>query len=145
MCCEQTLTVRLNTLPSIIISLCSASCVSWQRDTSRICCWAPCCGVATAERRTCSNRSMSLAQTRSMQRSAAGEWWDRRTDGRPTVTQSLLRILRIWYSLPEDVVSVDHLSLFIRRLERVKLNKFLIGKMWMLSCVQFFIYLDLHY
>jgi len=29
---------------------------------------------------------------------------------------------------PEEVVSADHLSLFIRRLKRVKLNQFLIGK-----------------
>jgi len=38
-------------------------------------------------------------------------------------------VLRIWNSLPEDVVSADHLSLFISRTERVNLNQFLIGKM----------------
>jgi len=42
---------------------------------------------------------------------------------------SAVRVLRIWNSLPEDVVSADHLSLFISRLERVNLNQFLIGKM----------------
>ena len=30
-----------------------------------------------------------------------------------------VRVLRIWNSLPEEVVSADHLSLFIRRLEGV--------------------------
>jgi len=40
-----------------------------------------------------------------------------------------VRVLRIWNSLPEDVVSADHLSLFISRLVRVNLNQFLIGKM----------------
>jgi len=46
-------------------------------------------------------------------------------------------VLRIWNSLPEDVVSADHLSLFISRLERVNLNPFPIGKMEMLLCVLF--------
>ena len=40
-----------------------------------------------------------------------------------------VRVLRIWNSLPEDVVSAAHLSLFISRLVRVNLNQFLIGKM----------------
>jgi len=40
----------------------------------------------------------------------------------------VVRVLRIWNSLPEDVVSADHSSLFIRRLERAKLNQLLIGK-----------------
>jgi len=40
----------------------------------------------------------------------------------------VVRVLRIWNSLPEDVVSADHLSSFIRRLERVKLNQFFIRK-----------------
>jgi len=35
-----------------------------------------------------------------------------------------VRVLRIWNSLPEDIVSTAHLSLFISRLERVKLNQF---------------------
>ena len=39
-----------------------------------------------------------------------------------------VRVLRIWNSLPEEVVSSDHLSLFIRRLQGVELNQFLIGK-----------------
>ena len=39
-------------------------------------------------------------------------------------------MLRIWNSLPEDVVSAAHLSLFISRLlVPVNLNQFLIGKM----------------
>ena len=38
-----------------------------------------------------------------------------------------VRMLRISNSLSEDVVSADHLSLFIPRLERVKLNHYLIG------------------
>ena len=45
---------------------------------------------------------------------------------------SLFEVLRIWNSLPEDVVSVfsaAHLLLFISRLVRVNLNQFLIGKM----------------
>jgi len=40
-----------------------------------------------------------------------------------------VRVLRIWNSLPEDVVSAAHLSSFINRLVRVNLNQFLIGKM----------------
>ena len=48
-------------------------------------------------------------------------------------------MLRIWNSLPEEVVSADHLSLFIRRLERVRLDQFLIGKIHMLLCVLFYI------
>jgi len=39
------------------------------------------------------------------------------------------RVLRIWNSLPKDVVSAAHLSLFISRLVWVNLNQFLIGKM----------------
>ena len=39
------------------------------------------------------------------------------------------RVLRIWNSIPEDVVSAAQLSLFISRLVRVNLNQFLIGKM----------------
>jgi len=48
-----------------------------------------------------------------------------------------VRVLRIWNSLHEEVVSADHLSLLIRRLERVKLNQFLIGKIQMLLRVLF--------
>jgi len=39
--------------------------------------------------------------------------------------------------IPEEVVSADHLSLLIRRLERVKLNQFLVGKIQMLLRVLF--------
>jgi len=39
------------------------------------------------------------------------------------------RVYGIWNSLPEDVLSAAHLSLFISRLVRVNLNHFLIGKM----------------
>jgi len=46
-----------------------------------------------------------------------------------------VRVLRIWNSLPEDVVSVAHLSLFISRLVRANLNQFLIGKMYRCSYV----------
>jgi len=45
-----------------------------------------------------------------------------------TTIAVICRLLKIWNSLPEDVVSADHLSLFIRRLQRVKLNQFLIDK-----------------
>jgi len=44
-----------------------------------------------------------------------------------TTIAVICRLLKIWNSLPEDV-SADHLSLFIRRLQRVKLNQFLIDK-----------------
>ena len=40
-------------------SLCSASYASWRRGTPRICCCVPCCGAAAADRRPCSNRSIS--------------------------------------------------------------------------------------
>ena len=45
--------------------------------------------------------------------------------------------MRIWNSLPEDVVSAAHLSLFISRLVRLDLNQFLIGKAQVLLCVLF--------
>ena len=34
----------------------------------------------------------------------------------------------IWNSLPEDIVSADHLSLFVRLLNRFNLSQFLVGK-----------------
>jgi len=37
-------------------------------------------------------------------------------------------VVRIWNSLPEDIVSADRLSLFVRLLNRVNLSEFLIGK-----------------
>ena len=40
-----------------------------------------------------------------------------------------VHVLRIWNSLPEDVVSATQLSLFTSRLVRVNLNQFLIGKL----------------
>ena len=63
-----------------LTSLWPAFCVSCQRDTARICCWAPCCG------RRC--RSISSARTALSSKPAAShaaaavEWWDRPTDGR---------------------------------------------------------------
>ena len=39
-----------------------------------------------------------------------------------------VRVVRIWNSLPEDIVSADRLSLFVRLLNRVNLSEFLIGK-----------------
>ena len=41
-----------------------------------------------------------------------------------------MMMMGIWNSLPEEVVSADHMSLFVRRYytERAKLNQFLIGK-----------------
>ena len=39
-----------------------------------------------------------------------------------------VRVLRIWNSLPEDMVSAAHLSLFVSRLVRVNWNLLLIGK-----------------
>jgi len=46
-----------------------------------------------------------------------------------SVKKPCSQLLRIWNSLPEDVVSAAHLSLFISRLVRVNLNQFVIGKM----------------
>jgi len=40
------------------------------------------------------------------------------------------RVLRIWSSLPEEVVSADHLSLFVRHWKRRRVNlksKILVG------------------
>ena len=51
-----------NSLTNDETTLCSASYVSWQRGTTRICCCAPCCDVAAAGRRPCSNRSISLSR-----------------------------------------------------------------------------------
>ena len=39
-----------------------------------------------------------------------------------------VRVVRIWNSLPEDIVSADRLSLFVRLLNRVNLSELLIGK-----------------
>ena len=50
-----------------------------------------------------------------------------------------VHVLRIWNSLSENVVSAAHLSLFISRLVRVNLDQFLIGKMYVLLCVLFYI------
>jgi len=54
-------------------------------------------------------------------------------------------MLRICNSLPEDVVSADHLSLFIRRLERVKLNQFFDRHKLNAFMCSVFILVDLHY
>ena len=39
-----------------------------------------------------------------------------------------MHVVRIWNSLPENIVSADRLSLFVRLLNRVNLSEFLIGK-----------------
>ena len=39
-----------------------------------------------------------------------------------------VRVVRIWNSLPEDIVSANRLSLFVRLLNRVNLSEFLIDK-----------------
>ena len=39
-----------------------------------------------------------------------------------------VRVVSIWNSLPEDIVSADHLSLFVRLLNHVDLSQFLVGK-----------------
>ena len=66
------------------ISLCSASYVGCQRDTTRICCWAPCCGAAAAVDRYRAARK-TLNSKRAARRSCGGimEKTDRRTDVRP--------------------------------------------------------------
>ena len=66
------------------ISLCSASYVGCQRDTTRICCWAPCCGAAAAVDRYRAARK-TLNSKRTARRSCDGimEKTDRRTDVRP--------------------------------------------------------------
>ena len=75
----------------LLTSLCSVCYVSWQRDTAGICrCW-PSCGAAAADRRPCSNQSISLArQAHSSKPTAAARGGregqtDRQTYGRPTV------------------------------------------------------------
>jgi len=40
-----------------------------------------------------------------------------------------VRIIPVWNSLPDDVVSAGSLPLFIGRLTSVDLNSFLIGKL----------------
>jgi len=42
-----------------------------------------------------------------------------------------VRVLRIWNSLPKEVVSSDHLSLFVRHLNRVNISQLLVGKVCM--------------
>ena len=39
-----------------------------------------------------------------------------------------IRIVNVWNSLPDDVISADELPLFIRRLKHVDLHAFLVGK-----------------
>ena len=65
-------------------SLCSASYLGCQRDSARICCWAPCCD-ASAPERTCSWYATqdSQQQTRRPPLLLSVDWTDRRTDGRP--------------------------------------------------------------
>jgi len=40
-----------------------------------------------------------------------------------------VRIVAVWNSLPDEVVSADSLSVFIRRLRAVDLSDFLMGKL----------------
>jgi len=49
-----------------------------------------------------------------------------------------VRVVRIWNSLPEDIVSADRLSLFVRLLSRVNLSEFLIGKGSTFMCFDMF-------
>ena len=66
-------------------SLCSASYVSWQRGTARICC----CGADAADRRPCSDRSISpacRAHSSKPAAAASGGWMLGQTDRRLTVT-----------------------------------------------------------
>ena len=48
-------------------------------------------------------------------------------DFRINCTQRFIAV-RIVNSIPEDIVSADHLSLFVRLLNNVDLSQFLIGK-----------------
>ena len=79
-------------------SLCSASYVSCQRHTVRICCRAPCCWAPAVQQSV----YISCPPGAQQQTRSSGVWWttgktdrrtNRRTDGCPTVTQILLRIL----------------------------------------------------
>jgi len=87
--------------------LCSASYVGCQRDTARICCWAPCCGCRAVRRapwlccarlqlsagacyRSISPILLSARRSATNPPAAAVNRWDRRTDrqidGRSTVS-----------------------------------------------------------
>ena len=71
--------------------LCSASCVSCQRGTARICRWAPCCGAAVTAGAPCSSQSISATRLAFSSKPAAAArggrmmgHTDRQTDGRTT-------------------------------------------------------------
>ena len=73
----------------LVISRCSASYGSWQRDTARIC-----CGATAVERRQCSNRSISPARRAHSSKPGATACGgrmvgrtDRETDGRTDAQQ----------------------------------------------------------
>ena len=76
--------------------LCSASYVSCKRGTARICCCAPCCGPVLLRHRPCSSRSISPTRRAHSSKPAARfcSGGIGQTDGRRTVKQTLLRILR---------------------------------------------------
>ena len=64
----------------------STTYVGCQRDTACVCCIAPCCGATAAERRPCSNRSISPASRAHRSKPAAStcgkQMMDRRTPDR---------------------------------------------------------------
>ena len=70
--------------------------LGYQRDTARICCWAPCCCGA---RRLPLLIAISPARTAlsSEPAAAAVEWWDRQTDGR-TLDRFIDRALQCHYN-----------------------------------------------
>ena len=70
--------------------------LGYQRDTARICCWAPCCCGA---RRPPLLIAISPARTAlsSKPAAAAVEWWDRQTEGR-TLDRFIDRALQCHYN-----------------------------------------------
>jgi len=104
--CPSPLIIR-RPVYQIYTTVCSASDVSWQRGTARICC----CGVAAAERRAANNRYLLLTGP------TIAEWGGRmgQTDGR-TPYHCIDLALRakhavpIWYEIRTAVVFNNQLQ-----------------------------------
>ena len=119
-------------LKTIQTSLCRVSYVGCQHDTACICCRAPCCGAAAADRRPCSNRSISPARRAHSSKPAAAECGgrimgqtDRRTDGRP-----LHRRRCAYYSMRAASITECVVKIHTKNKQLLLLDNIVIQKMW---------------
>jgi len=66
---------------SKLTELCSASYASWQLDTARICCWAPCCRGTVAAGRPPLSTDIACPPGPQQQTRSTLLRWNRQTDG----------------------------------------------------------------